>query len=84
MSIEPLLSDKINSIIEIFSNGHIKEALESVEALITKNPNESLLHNISGVCYRATGHLELAVKYFENAIAIKSDFARSKPTGGRS
>jgi tetratricopeptide (TPR) repeat protein len=75
MSLEPLLNNKINSIIEQYSSGHITEALDTVKDLIIQNPNESLLHNIGGVCYKATGQLEMAVKFFETAIAIKSDFA---------
>ena len=69
------LNGKINSIIELFTNGHIKEALDKVSKLISQNPNESLLHNICGVCYKATGQLEMSVKSFETAIAIKPDFA---------
>ena len=75
MSTEPLLKDKINSIIELFANGQKVEALETVKTLAEKHPNESLLHNISGVCYKETGQLELAVECFEKALVIKSDFA---------
>ena len=69
------LNNKINSIIELFSSGHISEALDTVKTLINQHPNEALLHNISGVCYQATGQLEMAVECFEKAVVIKSDFA---------
>tara|TARA_B110000211_G_scaffold178984_1_gene202373 strand:+ start:190 stop:2253 length:2064 start_codon:yes stop_codon:yes gene_type:complete len=69
------LNNKINSIIELFSSGHISEALNSVQTLTSQHPNEALLHNISGVCYKATGQLEIAVQSFKRALAIKSDFA---------
>ena len=49
------LNNKINSIIELFSSGHINEALNSVQTLTSQHPNEAVLHNISGVCYKATG-----------------------------
>jgi len=75
MSIEPLLKDKINSIIELFTNGQKIEALETIKTLADKHPNESLLQNINGVCYKETGQLELAVKCFEKALVIKPDFA---------
>ena len=70
-----LLNNKINSIIELYSSGHISEALDNVQTLISHNPNESLLHNISGVCYKDVGQLEIAVKCFKKAVAIKPDFA---------
>ena len=69
------LNNKINSIIELFSSGHISEALDTVKTLINQHPNEALLHNIGGVCYKATGQLEMAVKCFEKAVVIKPDFA---------
>jgi len=69
------LNNKINTIIELYSSGRINEALDTVQALISHHPSESLLHNISGVCYKATGQLELAVKCFEKAAEIKPDFA---------
>jgi protein O-GlcNAc transferase len=69
------LNNKIDSIIELFSSGHITEALNTVQTLISQHPNEALLHNISGVCYKATGQLEIAVQSFKRAVEIKSDFA---------
>jgi len=68
------LNNKINSIIELYSSGNISEALDTVQTLISYHPSESLLHNISGVCYKEVGQLEMAVECFEKAIAIKPDF----------
>jgi len=69
------LNIKINSIIELHSSGHITEALDAVKTLIIQHPNESLLYNISGVCYKASGQLEMAIKCFEKASILKPDFA---------
>ena len=65
---------EINSVIALYSNSQIQEALDSVEALIKDYPNEPLLFNISGVCYKAVGELDEAVKSFEKALAIKPDY----------
>ena len=69
------LNNKINSIIELYSSGHINQALDAVHTLINHHPNEPLLRNIEGVCYKSTGQLEMAVKCFERAVKIKSDYA---------
>ena len=65
----------INSIIELYSNGQIQEALDSIETLIKDYPNESLLLNISGACYASLGQLDAAVKCYEKSLAIKPDYA---------
>ena len=65
---------EINSVIALYSNGQIQEALDAVETLTKSYPNEPLLYNISGVCYKAIGQLEAAVKSFEKALAIKPDY----------
>jgi predicted O-linked N-acetylglucosamine transferase (SPINDLY family) len=68
------LQTQINSVISLYSNGQTQEALDSVEALIKGYPEEPLLYNISGVCYKSVGQLDTAVKSFEKAIALKPDY----------
>jgi len=65
---------EINSVIEPYSNGQIQEALDAVETLTQDYPKEPLLYNISGVCYKAIGQLDAAVKSFEKALALKPDY----------
>ena len=50
--------NEINSALALYSNGKIQEALGAIEALIKSYPNDSLLCNISGVCYKAIGKLD--------------------------
>ena len=75
MNLDPLLNNKINSIIELYSSGQVKESLIAINTLIDDHPKESLLHNISGVIFKSTGQLEMAVKSFSKAVSIKPDFA---------
>ena len=65
---------EINSVISLYSNGKIQEALDTVEVLTKTYPNEPLLYNISGVCYKTIGKLDKAIKSFEKALSIKPDF----------
>ena len=63
---------QINSVITLYSNGQVQEALDSVEVLIKDYPNEALLHNISGAFYQAIGQLNESVMSFKKAITINS------------
>ena len=58
---QPLPEIHIKSVIELYSNGQIQEALDSVETLTKDYPNEPLLYNISGVCYKAIGQLKASI-----------------------
>ena len=64
----------IKSVIALYSNGQIQESLDRVEILTKDYPNEPFLYNISGVCFKAIGQLDAAVKSFEKALAIKPDY----------
>ena len=74
---QPSLQVLINSVIALYSNSQIEEALDSVGNLIKDYPNESLLHNISGACYASLGQLDTAVKSYEKALEIKPDYAEA-------
>ena len=74
MANDTSLQSQINSILELYSDGQIKEALNAAESLTVKYPDESLLYNISGVCYKAIGQLQDAIKSFEKAVIIKPNF----------
>jgi len=66
---EPLL-DQQQSIINLYSQGQLQQALERAEVLIQQFPNSSFLHNISGVVYKELGQLEEAIEAYSKALAI--------------
>jgi len=68
-------NNKILSVVYFFSNGQIPDAIDTVEALIQDYPNEALLYNMCGGCYASLGQLDMAVKNYEKALAIKPDYA---------
>jgi tetratricopeptide (TPR) repeat protein len=75
MDQQELPLEKIDSVIELYSNGQIQEALETIEALSKDFPNNPLLLNISGVCYAGLSLMDDAVKSYEKAVSIKPDYA---------
>lgn len=74
MNTAELLHKQIKVIITLYNNGQIQEALYSAENLIKDYPKEPILFNINGVCYKAIGRLDAAVKNFERALNIKPDY----------
>ena len=43
--------DQVSSIISLYSNGKIEEALRNVNKYIEGNSKEAILFNIKGACY---------------------------------
>ena len=68
-------NNKILSVIYFFTNGQIPDAIDTLEALIKDNPNDALLFNMIGGCYASLGQPDMAVKNYEQALAIKPDYA---------
>ena len=66
---------EINSVLALYSNGQIQEALVAVGALIKSYPNDPFLYSISGACFVGVGQLDTALKSYEKALAIKPDYA---------
>jgi len=72
-----LSKPQVDSIVALYSNGHLQEVLDQISILTLDYPNESLLHNIAGACYAGLGELGSAVNSYEKAIAIKPDYAKA-------
>ena len=68
---------QISSTIDLFSKGEISQALDAVQGLLKDYPNEPVLFNIRGACFADLGQLDVAVENYEDAIAIKPDYAKA-------
>ena len=68
-------NNKILSVIYFFTNGQMPDAIDTLEALIKDNANDALLFNMIGGCYASVGQLDIAIKNYEKALAIKPDYA---------
>ncbi|MFL2508091.1 MAG: tetratricopeptide repeat protein [Candidatus Pseudothioglobus sp.] len=72
-----LTQEKINSVMEFFSNGNYEKALKTLSFLIETYPNNSLLFNIKGACYAGLGQLENAVKSYKKAVLINPKYSKA-------
>jgi len=54
-----------------------QNAIDRIKELNKKYPNEPLLFNLIGACYKGLGHLEGAAKMFQAAVAIKPSYAEA-------
>jgi predicted TPR repeat methyltransferase len=68
-------NNKILSVIYLFTNGQFPDAIDTLEVLIKNNSNDALLFNMIGGCYVSLGQLDMAIKSYEKALAIKADYA---------
>jgi len=67
----------IQSIVALYSNHQIQEALVDIEALIKDFPNSPLLYNIRASCYKANAQMDASIKDYEKAITLKPDYAEA-------
>jgi tetratricopeptide (TPR) repeat protein len=67
----------IQSIIDTFSNGQKKEAINEIESLIKDYPLAPLLFNVSGTFYKSNGQLDIAVTKFEQALVLAPEYAEA-------
>jgi len=68
---------EVDSVIALYSDGKIEDAIDEIKLLNEDYPNEPILFNIIGACYKSLGDLEASSKMFESAIEIKPDYAEA-------
>ena len=69
--------EQIASVISLFSSGKFQETLDTIDLLINKYPNESLLFNLRGACFAGLGEHDDAVKDYEKALTINPDYFKA-------
>ena len=72
-----LSKEQIDIVISLYSRGDYHEAITQIKELNKKYPNVPLLFNIIGACYKSLGKLNHAVKMFESAVNLKSDYVEA-------
>ena len=69
--------DQIQSLINLYSQGQLKQALEQATRLLQQFPNSSVLYNISGAIYNGLSQLDASVEAYNSALAIKPNSAEA-------
>jgi len=72
-----LSQEQVNSVMALYANGQIQDAIDKIQSLNKDFPNVPFLFNILGVCYKSLGQLAAAAKMFETAVDIKPDYAEA-------
>ena len=69
--------DQVHSLIDLYKNGHLKQASNQANTLLKLFPSSAILLNIQGAVLKALGELDLSVAAFKKALAIKPDYAEA-------
>jgi len=68
---------QINTILELYKNDQIHEALKALDVLANDYPEDALLFNIRGACYASLGQKDAAVECYKKAVVLKPGYAKA-------
>ena len=68
-------SEKLNSIIKLYTQGQLHKALSHSIEMLKQFPNSVVLYNISGAIYAGLMQFDAAIDSYKKAIKIKPDYA---------
>jgi tetratricopeptide (TPR) repeat protein len=79
MKNKPLLVPRkeVESAHKLYSSGRTDEAIKSIKELNEKYPNQPLLFNLIGACYKEKDQLEGAAKMFRVAVSLEPKYAEA-------
>ena len=69
--------DQLQSLINLYNQGQLKQALEQANVLLQQFPNSSVLYNICGAANQVLGQLDDAIEAYSKALALKPDYAEA-------
>ena len=68
---------EVELVFNLYSNGEFYKAVDLVKGLNAKYPNQPLLFNLIGACYKELGELSGAAKMFEIATSLSPNYAEA-------
>jgi len=72
-----LPKNEVDSVFVLYQNKDFQRAIDKIKALNKKHPNEPILFNLIGACYKELGELEGAAKMFKIAVSINSNYSEA-------
>ena len=69
--------EQVESVLLLYNNGKIQEAINTIKALNESYPNVPLLFNLLGACYQSLDNLDAAMQMFQTATKLKPDYAEA-------
>ncbi|MDC1046999.1 sulfotransferase [Candidatus Pseudothioglobus singularis] len=72
-----LARKKIEYVYGLYSSGQFQLAVDNIKTLNKKYPNEPLLFNLIGACYKELGQLPGAAKMFGVAVSLNPNYAEA-------
>ena len=67
--------DQLQTLIDLYSQGQLQQALKQAEALVQQSPMSVVLYNIQGAILQELGQLDLSVDAYNKALAIEPNYA---------
>ena len=64
-------------VFDLFQKGEYQKAIDYLQKLNIKYPNQPLLFNLAGVCFKELGDLEAAIKMLNIAISLNANYAEA-------
>ena len=71
------IQEKINSLIQLYSNGQYHEALEGSIKLEKYDRDNPVVHNLIAACYSGIGEFKSAIDKYNEAISINPNYAKT-------
>ena len=68
-------SDQLQSIINLYTKGHLQQALSKSSEILERFPNSAILHNITGTCNASLMQFDAAIVHYKQAIIIYPNYA---------
>ena len=69
--------EHLQSIISLFTQGQLQQALSESSQLLEKFPNSVVLYNIAGACNAGLMQFDAAIISYKQAIKIKPEYAEA-------
>ena len=66
--------DQLQSLIDLHSQGQLRQTLQQIEALVQQFPMSVVLYNIQGAVLQELGQLDLSIEAYSKALAIKPNY----------